>query len=430
MQSQQTCDEEEKMNNNFTIFELETAIISLKNTSPGKDMITNELLKHLNANMINELLYLYNTSWSTGLIPKPWKHSILIPLLKPGKDSKELDSYRPIALLPTIAKLMEKLIANRMHYWLEKNGKLKKFQCGFRKNLSTTDVLLQFDYNIKKALSVNNYTVVIYIDLEGAYDKVWHIGLLNKMKLMNTPSRLYNWMIDYLNERTFQVRIGTCLSENRKFKSGVPQGAILSPILFNIMLSDIPEMKQINIYCYADDITISCSGPNLKEVKQTIQKYINLLSEYFQKWGMSVSEDKTKMQIFTKNKNPSTCTIKLKNKTIPLVKNKKLLGLIIDAPKMTFKDHIEALTINIKKRIDIMKSIASTKWGASTKILKLFYITYVRAKIDYGCVVYANTSSKHLQKLDKLQNRALRLILGALNTSPIISMEVIANIPY
>ena len=264
--------------------------------------------------------------------------------------------------------------------------------------------------------------------MKGAFDKVWHKGLLYKLSKLNIPNRLFRWIHDYLHERTFQVRIGSEHSTIKNIGCGVPQGAILSPHLFNIMMADMPTDNEIKIYNYADDITLACIGDNIRNLKQKMQTYLNKLVTWLENDGFIVETTKCEMQIYTGKKKTSDCLLKVKNFWLPKVKKKVLLGVTFDAPKLTFTEHIQELTINIKKRLDIMKVMSSTVWGASQNVLRLFYIAYIRSKIDYGTIIFCSAPESALRKLDILQNRALRMILGARNTSPITSMEVLANI--
>ena len=408
--------------------ELQCAMLTLKNNSPGSDKIPNEFLKNSSSELKSDLLVLYNLSWSTGVIPEDWKHGIVVPILKEGKDKTAVDSYRPITLLNTVGKLMEKIVSSRLQHFIEKHNLLAHHQAGFRKNHSTLDVLLQLENNLKRSIEAGNTTIVIYIDLKGAFDKVWHKGLIYKMAKLKLPPKLFTWISNFLSGRTFQVRMGAELSETIRSRAGVPQGSVLSPTLFNIMLADMPQADNIDIYSYADDITISCTKSNIKITKETLQPYLKKLAKWFEDWGFLISTDKCKMQIYSKRKI-NDCIIKINNNVLPVIQTKKLLGVTLDSPRLTFIPHVQILAINIRKRLDIMKSIASTYWGAAENNLKLFYISYVRAKMDYGAILYNSAPEKHLERLTILQNKALRLILGARNTSPITSMEVLSQIP-
>jgi ribonuclease HI len=194
------------------------------------------------------------------------------------------------------------------------------------------------------------------------------------------------------------------------------------------MLSDIPVDQNVDIYCYADDLTFSTSGKDLTTCTRVMQRYIERLVKWIEGWGLAVSQEKSSMQIFTSKRNNQNTIIRVKNQAIPCKKEQRLLGLILDAPNLTFKAHINYLTDNIRKRLSIMKVLSSISWGASKKVLRNFYIAYVRSKMDYASVIYNSAAPTTLAKLDKLQNVALRLMLGAWKTSPILSLEVEAFI--
>ena len=408
--------------------ELGVVLNSGRNTSPGADGIPNIFIRNLPQCQKDKLLYMYNTSWYSGHVPSDWKHGIIIPIHKPNKLKTEASSYRPITLLSCIGKYMEKILCNRLIHWLERNKILSDHQCGFRKGLSTYDVLHRLEQNIKNSLFHHSHTVVVYLDLQGAFDKVWHPGLLYKLAKIGISGRMFRWIEDYLLNRTFQVRVGNSLSDIHPVNAGVPQGAVLSPTLFNLMLHDLPEKQGINIYTYADDITISCSGQNLEKLRIDIQCYLTDLITWLHLWGMVVSVSKSSMQVFSRSRRPEII-LRINNEVLPCSKTQKILGITLDAPLLTFKHHIELLCIDVRRRIDIMKCLSSTNWGASQKILRMFYISYVRGKLDYGSSLYGTAAATHLKKLDSLQNTALRLVSGCRRSTPVISLEVVCHVP-
>jgi ribonuclease HI/exonuclease III len=417
-------DSNQNFNKPFSSGELLQSIKALKNTSPGHDNIPNSFLKNLQVQLLEEMLNLFNTSWMSGMVPEAWKVGIIIPILKPTKDKYLTVSYRPITLLSTIGKLFEKMICRRLDFFLEKNRRLGSFQTGFRKGLSTIDVLLRLQNNIRQSIDASRYCIAVYLDLKGAYDKVWHRGLLYKLSKLGIFGNMFKWIKAYLSERKFFVRVGNTLSKEFDIDSGVPQGAVLSPVLFNVMLADLPIDENIEVYCYADDISFSTTNVSLKEGTRSMQKYINKIVSWLEGFGMVVSEEKSTMQVFTHKRKLDSCILRIKNKIIPCKNDQRLLGLILDAPHLTYNSHIKYIMEDVKKRLSIMKVISSTSWGACKKVLRNFYIAYVRSKMDYASVIYCCAAPSSLAKLDKLQNVALRLILGARKTSPILSLEV------
>ena len=190
----------------------------------------------------------------------------------------------------------------------------------------------------------------------------------------------------------------------------------------------MPTQQDIQLYVYTDDITITCKKEHIKDAKDRIQKYLKELWKWSEHWGLEISKTKTKMQYFT-HKRIIAPTIRTNNYHIEYVKDMTLLGIKIDAPKLTFKTHILYLREDCLKRINILKALASTYWGASAKVLKTFYIMYIRSKLAYGIEIYVAAANRLLRKLDVLQNACLRLIIGARKSSPITSLEAETGIP-
>ena len=421
-------DNDEEYNREITVEEVKMAIKKSKNTSPGHDNIPNGLLKQLPDKTIMDIHTILNQSFTTGVLPKDWKLGIVIPLRKPGKEPEKLTSYRPITMLPCLGKIMERIIQRRLEYIVEKQDLLSESQCGFRRGLGTMDILLRVEHVIRKSLGSGEICVVVYIDLKSAFDKIWREGMIYKLIKLGIKGKIVKWLQNYFSNRKISVNVDGHHSDEIMVTAGVPQGAVLSPLLFNIMLNDIPINNHIVNHIYADDITLTCVGKDIGTIKKHVQEYLDAFSTWTQRWGLEISPAKTHMQLFS-NRKIQCPIIRMNRQLIEDKKEQKLLGLILDAPRLTWGAHIKYLKTDCLKRIDIMKSLSSNKWGASAKVLRMFYIAYIRSKIDYGCVVYRSAADTHLQKLDVLQNACLRLILGAWKTTPILSLQAEAHIP-
>lgn len=297
----------------FNSFELKIAINNSKNTAPGRDMISYSMLKNLPEVAFKAILDLYNHIWSEGILPKDWKSAIVIPIVKPGKDATKANSYRPIALTSTLCKVMEKMIVRRLSYFLEKKEILTSDQSGFRKKRSTMDALILFENDVKKALLMKEYLIAVFFDIEKAYDTLWREGLLIKLNKIGVGGRMYNWILDFLFERTFQVRIGEEMSASNDILNGTPQGSVISPILFNLMINDIFEKLNPNIgkALYADDGAVWKRGRNLRSIVKGIQEAIHEVERWSVDWGLKFSVAKTQYMIFTKKKKMEQITLKL-----------------------------------------------------------------------------------------------------------------------
>ena len=422
------CSEnEEEQNKDITREELETALRMAKNTTPGEDGIPCSLLKKLDGETKENLLQIYNQSFHTGMIPQSWKIGIVIPILKPEKPKDCLDSYRPITLLNTTGKILERIIQRRMEFKLETEKLLSGYQSGFRKNQGTNTILIRLENKIKSCLDKGEICVVVYFDLKSAFDRVWPTGILYKLGMMGFKGDILKWLRNYFRDRKIRVRIDGQYSEECGINAGVPQGAVLSPLLFNVMMSDMPEVEDVKLFVYADDIAVCSSAKNVQEVKRRVEDYIKKFIKWTDEWGITINTGKTSMQYFTR-KRMGYPIIRLQNMPIKYLKEKKLLGIILDSPSLTFRAHINKLSTECTRRINMMV-ISSTRWGACSKILRLFCLAYIRSKIDYGAMIYGGASEVYTGKLEVIQNSCLRLILGARKSSPVISLQVEAQIP-
>ena len=167
------------MTSEFSIHELKCAIRQLKNKkAPGKDDISNEMIRHLGSLAKQKLLDIYNHSWNTGTFPTSWKEAIIIPILKKGKDRHSKTSYRPISLLSCLGKTMERMVNRLLQHHLEKNGLLSPSQSGFWKNRSTEDQVTLLTQDIENGFQQKMKRLAVFVDLTRPFDKVWKEGLL------------------------------------------------------------------------------------------------------------------------------------------------------------------------------------------------------------------------------------------------------------
>ena len=181
------------------------------------------------------LLELYNTLWEKADLPKACKHAILIPIIKPNKDPHNTKSYRPIALLPCFIKIMEKMVNNRLRWFTKKHNILPPFISGFRQGRSAIDNVVTLENEIQKNINNKRQTLAVFVDIAHAYDAVVIEGLLYKAADRGIKGKMLNFVHHYLTDRTYQVRINNHLSKTKTLDKGLPQGSILSPILFSLL---------------------------------------------------------------------------------------------------------------------------------------------------------------------------------------------------
>jgi hypothetical protein len=236
-----------------------TALASCTRSSPGLDEIHYDFIKQMNGPERMKLLGVYNKIWKTGDFPTGWTEATVIPILKPGKDPNEPKSYHPISLTSCICKVMEENVNRRLQYIIESRKLLPETQFGFRRNKSTTDVLITLENFIMDAIRKKEYTALLSLDISKAYDTCWRFGVLRKLKQWILHGRILKFISDFMSNRKLKVAVGNHYSTPTSIENGVVQGAVLSVTLFFVAMTDIvKDIKEpTQIMGYADDWVIS-----------------------------------------------------------------------------------------------------------------------------------------------------------------------------
>lgn len=206
-------------------------------------------------------------------------------ILKPGKSLEDPKSYRPISLLPIISKMLEKLFLRRLLPIIEERKIIPDHQFGFRSKHSTVDQIHRIVKKIHIALENKTYCSSAFLDVSQAFDKVWHEGLLFKIK-NNLPPTFYQYIKSYLEN--FQIKYGETLSGLCGIKAGVPQGSVLRPILYLLYTFDIPITQSALMGTFADDTAILASHANPMIANAILQNNLNKISNWLKRWRIKV----------------------------------------------------------------------------------------------------------------------------------------------
>ncbi|GFX85334.1 RNA-directed DNA polymerase from mobile element jockey [Trichonephila clavipes] len=213
-----------------------------------------------------------------------WKHASVIPILKPGKPRSSADRYRPISLLPVLSKLAERLILSRLNNHLNTNKILISQQHGFRPQLSTSHQLLRVVEYAKSGFKGKNAPAPFFwTSRKKAFDCVWHTGLLYKLIKINALPHLILIIKSFLTNRSFAVRVNDTQSSTKQIRAGAPQGALLSPTLFNIYINDIPKTRHTTVCLYADDTAILTQSTNKNCITHFLQRHLAELEDWYKK---------------------------------------------------------------------------------------------------------------------------------------------------
>jgi ribonuclease HI len=419
----------------FKIHELNIAISQLKpKTSPGSDGVHSEFFIHMKEEARKTILKLFNYIWITGIIPTKWKQAVVIPILKKDKDPFEISSYRPVSLTSVAAKLMERLVNNRLNWYLESNSLLSNSQAGFRSNRSTNEHVVTLSQHIKDSMDKGNILTAVFVDFKGAYNCVWRELLLTKLAHFGVKNNMLRWFQQFLSQRSIRVKYQDFMSSSKILQTGIPQGTVTSCSLFNIYINDLEgELKKVpGVEClmYADDIvfwTEVTKRNGLETSEKTLNDALCALSQWSLSNGMIVSTEKTQFQTFSLAHHQIQPNLTYNGEVLYQKDDCKYLGVIFDN-KLTWKSQIENLATKASKRLTLLKKLGGTTWGSNRSTLLTTYKMYVKPKLIYCCEALITAKKLHLNKLEIVQNQALRLITGAVKTTPIDAMLLLTKI--
>ena len=395
-------------------------------TSKGHDDISPKLVKENSSHIASPLAHIANLSFSTGIFPNDLKIAKIIPIYK-NNDNTNFSNYRPISLLPTFSKIIERLAYNRLYKYLKQNNILTPSQYGFQKGLSTDLALLEFQNHVVTNLSNNKYCIGIFIDLSKAFDTLDHLILLNKLNQYGIRGIANNWFNSYLSNRYQYTEFMSVSSNLSKIECGVPQGSILGPLLFLLYLNDI------TMYCnnstpilFADDTNLLFYDKDLNNLESKINSELKTLSSWFSHNKLSLNADKTKFILFDPH-HPNThpnISIIMNNKQLERVNHSKFLGVFVDH-KLNWNFDINNRCNQISKNLAM---ITRLKNSIPTYIIKILYQTLIVPYLHYGIAAWGNVNmnSKAIKRLTILQKRAIRTICKAKynsHTNPLFKQE-------
>ncbi len=407
-------------NQPFTIKELKTVINSKKGTATGLDRTSYTMLKHLPKNTLKILLNLFNKIWKTGILPQNWRESLIVPILKPNKNAHNADSYRPISLTSNLCKTLEAMVTNRLSHHLEFNNLLNPNQAGFRKNKSTTDHLVRLQHHIRMAQHKKQYTVAVFLDFSKAFDMVWKPGLLQKLTNKGISGSMFNFVTSFLSDRSFKLKMDGQISDSYTLQNGTPQGSIISPLLFNIMVDDlfIKIPKDVITSQFADDAALWTSHKNPHTAQKKIQHELDKIEKWTKLWGFKLSPLKSVTILFkTQYQRKQNITLNINQHSIPQKSETKFLGVIFDQ-NLTWTPHIKHLIERCKLDINILKILTNARWGGGKEALLLLYRSLIKSKLSYGSEAWSDTCKSNIAKLQSIQNQALKTVTGALPGTP------------
>lgn len=391
--------------------EIKRIIKHLENKkAPGFDLIDKKALTELPQKAVLFLTTLFNCIISTGYFPALWKVSQVIMIHKPGKPPHITSSYRPISLLPIMSKILEKVLLNRLSLAMQENSVTPDHQFGFRPEHATTEQTHRICRYISDSLERKEYCSSAFIDVQQAFDRVWHKGLLCKIKLL-LPHTFYQILESYLADRIFQVKEMNCTSAFKDISAGVPQGSVLGPLLYTIFTADLPVTPDVTIATYADDTAILSFSKHPAEASAKLQRSLTEINKWFNKWRIKASASKSIQVTFTLRRE--TCPpVHLGGRELPHSNSVKYLGLHLDR-RLTWQKHIETKRdeINLKYKGLYWLLGRNSKLSLDNKIL--IYKAVIKSVWTYGIQLWGATCVSNINKIQRSQNYILKQISNA-----------------
>lgn len=362
--------------------------------APGPDTIGNTTLKNLSEKALRFFTNICNAILHTQHFPAVWKEAKILVFPKPGKDKHRPESYRPISLLNTMSKVFEKIVLKRINEHIHAHNILRPEQFGFRTKHSTTLQLLRVVEYATRGFNDNQSTGSVFLDIEKAFDRVWHSGLIDKLRQYNFPDGLIHLIRSYLADRYFRVDVDQTTSTQRTIRAGVPQGSLIGPVLFNIYINDIPTLDNTNVAIYADDTALSAQSWQPFMIFSRLQNSLTNIEPWLRAWRVKVNVSKCQALLLSKRQTHTINTpLRLFGEDIHWQSQVKYLGVILDR-KLTWSAHIshtiKRANMTLSQLYPLLNKTSSLELRTATTI----YLSVLRSVITYAAPVWGHTHAQ------------------------------------
>ena len=386
-------------------------------SSPGEDCISYAILKICSDTCLQPICSILNQCLQENIFPKAWKSAKLRMLLKPAKDPTQASSYRPISLLSCLGKLLEKHVNNHLLKELTEKNYFKAVQAGYSKGRSPQEHTFRLSQDVMNGFKKQQCTAGIFLDVKAAFDCVWRNGLKYKIKKIGLSKQVENLLLSFLDDRTLHVFEKGCWSDTVYLLAGTPQGSVLSPILYLIYMNDATEVvdqSDVAVSQYADDIGAWATGNSVRETINSIQNSMNQLERWCRKWFVTLNPLKSQLVVFTKSlrhkkeMDDRVFTVQLFQQNVPIITEAIFLGITFDQ-RLTWESQFKKVATRAYKRLNLLRRISTLAKEPSPNIIAHLYRSVMLPIFEYGSVCTVNAAESHFQKLQLIQNMALRV---------------------
>ena len=408
----------------ITVPDLQCVLGQQKNTAPGPDGIPWTALKKCPPQFLALYANLFTAIVRSGHFPREWKKAHITYIPKPGKPQSNPLNLRPISLLSTQGKLFEKAYIGRLRRASDQKGAVPPNQYGFRGGLSCHNALVDLTSCVTDSLNKRDNQIALFLDMEKAYDKVWHDGLVFKMNRAEFPPEMLRLVNSWLTDRTAAARHGQSLSEYFPLAGGVPQGAPWSCDLYNIWIGDCPKpppapptaRTAVVTRFFADDTSHVSRAKTVRAAHRNLQTYIaGRYEKWLNKWRIPVNVGKSVVVHFVHSNYTRTHAdpihLTLHGQEIPVEKSTKYLGLVFNR-HLNWSQHLQSVRGRVIQRTNLLRMLRAKGLGTNQHTLLHCYKTFIRPVIEYGHPAIVTSSTRYQRSLVTMERNCLRRSLG------------------
>ena len=384
-----------------------------KKKSKGNDGISQECLILGHDVIAAPLTKIINESISSGVFPESWKEAVVVPILKKG-DPKDPKNYRPVSCLAAASKVLEKVVCEQLTRFVEIHHLLPDSQHGFRANRSTMTALTTMQKEWISSTEGGLITGILVWDLSSAFDTLDINLFLRKLTIYGADETTRNWFRSFLSGRTQRVRIGGTLSDPLELVSGVPQGGILSPIIFTLYTADMEQwLKSSKLSNFADDTTTGVKNKHMEGVRKGLEEDAHNVLCFMASNGLVANQSKTEFLVLNYKMGPGLQEIRVGETMVQRTSRIKLLGINIE-DNQDWQLHIKKVISSLNQRLFVIRRIANQL--PQEKMIAIIHSLWM-SKLRYGLqlcttvqIALTETRTAAMKSLQKAQNRMLRLI--------------------